>query len=103
MKKPLTVGVLFGGPSEEYEVSRKSAQTVMRGLREAGFEAVAIGIARHGRWYGPVEEADIADFDPVENAPGEGGMMPRNGLPFVRFAAGLRIGCGLSDYSRHIR
>lgn len=79
MKKPLTVGVLFGGPSEEYEVSRKSAQTVMRGLREAGFEAVAIGIARHGRWYGPIEEADIADFDPVENAPGEVGMMPRPG------------------------
>lgn len=79
MMAPLTVGVLFGGPSEEYEVSRKSACTVMRGLREAGFAPVAIGIARHGRWYGPIAEEDILTFDPVENAPGEVAMMPRPG------------------------
>ena len=45
-----TVGVLFGGPSAEHEVSAASALAVVRGLRAARFQPVAIGIDRDGCW-----------------------------------------------------
>ncbi|MGH3170533.1 MAG: D-alanine--D-alanine ligase [Trebonia sp.] len=44
------VGVMFGGPSAEHEVSAASALAVIRGLRASRFRPVAIGIGRDGRW-----------------------------------------------------
>jgi D-alanine-D-alanine ligase len=44
------VGVLFGGPSAEHEVSGASALAVVRGLRASQFRAVPIGVGRDGRW-----------------------------------------------------
>jgi D-alanine-D-alanine ligase len=44
------VGVVFGGPSAEHEVSSASALAVIRGLRGRRFRHVAIGIGRDGRW-----------------------------------------------------
>jgi D-alanine-D-alanine ligase len=55
------VGVVFGGPSAEHEVSAASALAVIRGLRATRFRPVAIGIGRDGCWRLPparaVEEA----------------------------------------------
>ncbi|HEX6518454.1 MAG TPA: D-alanine--D-alanine ligase family protein [Streptosporangiaceae bacterium] len=55
------VGVVFGGPSAEHEVSAASALAVIRGLLATRFRSVAIGIGRDGRWRLPpasaVEEA----------------------------------------------
>ncbi|GIJ26963.1 D-alanine--D-alanine ligase [Micromonospora qiuiae] len=43
---PLRVGVLFGGPSAEHEVSCASALGVARALTGNGYHVVAIGITR---------------------------------------------------------
>lgn len=61
------VGVVFGGPSAEHEVSAASALAVVRGLRATRFRPVAIGIGKDGRWRLPpahaVEEAVAARPD----------------------------------------
>jgi D-alanine-D-alanine ligase len=44
------VGVVFGGPSAEHEVSAASALGVVRGLRAGRFRPVAIGIGKDGLW-----------------------------------------------------
>ncbi|MGW6456107.1 hypothetical protein ACWF94_09295, partial [Streptomyces sp. NPDC055078] len=55
------VGVVYGGPSAEHEVSAASALAVMRGLRGSRFRPVAVGVGRDGHWRLPparvVEEA----------------------------------------------
>lgn len=61
------VGVVFGGPSAEHEVSAAGALAVIRALPATRFRAVAIGIDRDGRWRLPpahaVEEAVAAKPD----------------------------------------
>jgi D-alanine-D-alanine ligase len=47
------VGILFGGPSAEHEVSILSAQGVMAALDHQRFQAVPIGITRQGTWLTP--------------------------------------------------
>jgi D-alanine-D-alanine ligase len=49
------VAVIFGGRSGEHEVSLVSAQSVMRSLDPARWEAVPIGITKDGRWMGAGE------------------------------------------------
>lgn len=66
MKSQITVGVIFGGPSEEFAVSRRSAATIVSGLREAGYMPIPIGIGRDGHWYGPIPDSEITTFS--ENA-----------------------------------
>lgn len=44
------MGVIFGGRSGEHEVSLASAASVFGAMDRARFEAVAIGIAKDGRW-----------------------------------------------------
>ncbi|WP_371652057.1 hypothetical protein [Streptomyces mirabilis] len=61
------VGVVYGGPSAEHEVSAAAALAVIRGLRATRFRSVAIGIGRDGCWRLPpvraVEEAVAARPD----------------------------------------
>ena len=49
-RRGLRVAVLSGGRSSEHDISLASARAVAAGLREAGFEPVAIEISRDGRW-----------------------------------------------------
>ena len=44
------VAVLFGGQSDEHDVSLRSAQTVMGALDPDRYEVVPIGISREGQW-----------------------------------------------------
>jgi D-alanine-D-alanine ligase len=44
------VAILFGGESDEHDVSLRSAETVMSALDPATYEVVQIGISREGRW-----------------------------------------------------
>ncbi len=44
------IGVIFGGRSEEHDVSLASASTVIRALNSDKFVPVYIGITREGRW-----------------------------------------------------
>ncbi|MGN9774171.1 D-alanine--D-alanine ligase family protein [Micromonospora sp. H33] len=48
MSAPVRIGVLFGGPSAEHEVSCASALGVARALADAGHRVVAIGVTRTG-------------------------------------------------------
>lgn len=50
MKKK-RIAVIFGGNSTEYEVSLKSASSVLEHINTDRFDVVAIGITRDGRWY----------------------------------------------------
>lgn len=44
------VAILFGGESDEHDVSLRSAETVMRALDPEKHELVPIGISREGQW-----------------------------------------------------
>lgn len=90
LDKKLKVGVVFGGPSGEYDVSCVSANTI--GRRAPGCwlrKCVSDGIAKDGRWYGPVAREDVAHFDAAGYADRElifpqypGGVM-RNAKTFA--------------------
>ena len=43
-KRPLRIGVVFGGRSSEHEVSLASAHNVIDALQQAGHTVVPIGI-----------------------------------------------------------
>lgn len=49
MKK--RVCVIFGGESSEYEISLKSAYSVLNNLNQNLFEIITVGIRRDGKWY----------------------------------------------------
>lgn len=54
----LTVAILFGGVSSEYEVSLVSGTSVIRNTPEEKYNVIMLGITRDGRWLrytGPVE------------------------------------------------
>ncbi len=52
------VAVLFGGQSDEHDVSLRSAQTIIQALDPARYDVVPIGITREGRW--------LAGGDPMQ-------------------------------------
>ena len=89
IEKDTKIGVVFGGPSGEYDVSCISANTIVSALNDAGYSAVfPIGIAKDGRWYGPVAPEDVAHFEAAAYADKElifpqypGGVM-RNAKTF---------------------
>lgn len=45
------IAVLFGGCSDEYEVSLQSAAAVIAAIDQERYELVLVGITREGRWY----------------------------------------------------
>lgn len=49
MKK--TVCVIFGGRSSEYEVSLRSATSIISGIDREKYDTVLVGITKDGRWY----------------------------------------------------
>ncbi|GIJ40496.1 D-alanine--D-alanine ligase family protein [Micromonospora andamanensis] len=48
MSAPVRIGILFGGPSAEHDVSCASALGVARALAGGGYRIVAIGVTRSG-------------------------------------------------------
>ncbi len=53
------VGVIFGGASSEYEISLKSACSVLENLDKEKYNVIQIGITREGEWmryYGEIEK-----------------------------------------------
>jgi len=49
-KMAKTVLVLFGGVSTEYLISLRSAYNIIKGLRQAGYRLVRVGITPEGDW-----------------------------------------------------
>lgn len=59
--RPLRVGIIFGSPSPEHEVSVVSARCVMAAIDREHFQPVPLGISKTGRWLAPQEtEAALA-------------------------------------------
>lgn len=93
MASRLRVGLIFGGPSVEHEVSVISARGVLSGFDPRKIECVAIGVTGDGRWLTPeVSEpillGDAARVEPPterdEGArlridPGGGGLLQVDG------------------------
>jgi len=50
-EKKIRVGVLFGGISEEHDVSLMSARSILDTLSRDKYEVTEIGITRDGRWF----------------------------------------------------
>ena len=47
----MNLAVIFGGKSDEHEVSRNSAVNVLTALEENGHDVLVVGITKAGRWY----------------------------------------------------
>ena len=47
----MNLAVIFGGKSDEHEVSRNSAVNVLTALEERGHDILVVGITKAGRWY----------------------------------------------------
>jgi D-alanine-D-alanine ligase len=64
MQKKLKVGVVFGGPSSEHEVSLNSGKNVLRNLDTKKYTAIAIKIPKKVNWLIPfiqkVKKVDVA-------------------------------------------
>ena len=58
MKKKL--GVIFGGKSDEYEVTLSSVANVLMALDESKYDVTKIGITREGKWY--ITDASIEEI-----------------------------------------
>lgn len=92
-----TVAVLFGSISSEYEVSLRSAASVLRNIPRDRYDVVMLGITKDGRWFEYAGSIDDIESDrwlqngPVTPAfyqPGPRGR--RNPAPFARWAATRR-------------
>lgn len=49
--KKLSIAILFGGNSSEYEVSLQSAHAVLSHISNEKIQPIAVGITRDGDWY----------------------------------------------------
>jgi len=60
--------VIFGGQSSEHEVSRVSAESVIKNINRDKFDVVMIGITKDGRWLkydGPVEKLGSGEWQAI--------------------------------------
>ncbi len=46
----IKAAILFGGASSEYEVSLRSAASVLRNIPADRYDVAAVGITKDGRW-----------------------------------------------------
>lgn len=67
----MKIAVIFGGMSDEHEVSRNSAVNVIKGLESDHYKIFKIGITKDGRWY-------LTDASCEEIANGDWEKRPNN-------------------------
>lgn len=68
MNKKIRVAVIFGGQSTEHEVSRVSAESVIKNINRDKFDVVMIGITKEGKWLnynGPVEKLGSGEWEKI--------------------------------------
>lgn len=68
MKKK-TAAVLFGAVSSEYEVSLRSAASVLRNFPHDRYDAVMLGITKDGRWLEYTGPIDLVEQDKWQQSP----------------------------------
>lgn len=71
MNKP-KIAILFGGCSEEYDISLQSAASVIRNIDGNKYDIINIGISRHGVWhryYGPADLIESGAWESYYKCP----------------------------------
>lgn len=58
-RRPLVLAVLFGGRSEEHEISLRSARTVIQHLDPRRYRIRLVGITREGGWLSQAASAEL--------------------------------------------
>lgn len=76
--RKIRVAVVFGGRSDEHDVSLRSARTIMDALDSSRYDVVPIGISRGGKWLagGDPMQALIAESPMFALAEGEDVAIP---------------------------
>ena len=103
MKDKKRIAVIFGGQSSEHEVSRVSAESVLKNIDSEKYEVEMLGITKDGRWLsydGPVELIGTGGWQALAEAKadfqagnkgllnsGEGDKKPVNSLSAVDSSA----------------
>lgn len=66
MPKKIKIAVLSGGPSQEHEVSLKSAECVIQNLDNTKFEIIHIKISKEGIWVDQVSKVELEGVSAIE-------------------------------------
>jgi D-alanine-D-alanine ligase len=64
------IAVIFGGQSSEHEVSRFSAEAVLRNIDTEKYDVAMIGITKDGRWLsydGPIGLIGTGEWQALQN------------------------------------
>lgn len=73
----MNLAVIFGGKSDEHEVSRNSAVNVLTALEENGHDVLVVGITKAGRWYATkASHKEIANGDWEKRADNRQAVIP---------------------------
>jgi len=70
MSKRINVGIIFGGKSEEHEVSLMSAASVINAIDKEKYNVIPIGITKNGQWMlyeGPIEKIESGEWEGISN------------------------------------
>ncbi len=70
MGKKINVGIIFGGRSEEHEVSLMSATSIIKAIDKDKYNVIPLGITKEGRWMlynGPIEEIESGGWEGISN------------------------------------
>lgn len=73
------VGVFFGGPSVEHEISIITAMQVIAALRDTDYESVPIYISKQGEWYSDASFTELETFTRLDTA-----LLNRRPLTLIR-------------------
>lgn len=64
-----TAAVLFGAVSSEYEVSLRSAASVLRNFPRDRYDVVMVGVTKDGRWLGYTGNTELIERDEWSQSP----------------------------------
>ena len=89
-----TVAVLFGGYSPEYEVSLKSAYSIISAVDRGKYDLVLLGITRQGKWFrytGDVGNIPNDKWHTDERYLKEAMISPSRGEGILEFKDGIAV------------
>jgi len=91
--KPV-VAVIFGGFSPEYEVSLKSAYSIINAVDREKYDVILVGITNRGQWFrysGPVEDIPSDKWHVDESRLRRAFIVPERGGGLLEFFDGAAV------------
>jgi len=89
-----TVAVIFGGYSPEYDVSIRSAYSIISAIDEEKYEAILIGITKQGKWYryyGPIAQIPADTWHTDKALLHKAIISPERGCGLLEFDGGSAV------------